>query len=100
MLKTVIVMFWGPKMSALMVPATRGNMYKHKGWKVYDAVFLAQAAAIASFANSAQYLSIELDSHHAPNISIIDHPHCAKRLQSLSIIYASFDVCLITVLMS
>ena len=64
MLKTVIVMFWGPKMSALMVPATRGNMYKHKGWKVYDAVFLAQAAAIASFANSAQYLLSWIPTMH------------------------------------
>ena len=39
MLKTVLVMFWGPKTSALMVSAMKGNIYKHTGRNVNDAVF-------------------------------------------------------------
>jgi hypothetical protein len=48
--------------------------------------FLAQDAK-TSFVNSAKYQLIVLDSHHSPYISIIDHPHCTKRLKSLFIIY-------------
>ena len=50
-------------------------------------------------ANNAKYqLNIVLDSHHAPNINIIDHLHCTKRLQSVPIIYTLCNVCLMTLL--